>query len=722
MSTGASDFVRSIQQSWPEWLPPAIQLGGAVTPKHILAREVSALLSGRSASLPYFSENQNTAWMTLSPNSDGILAALSGLRAWIVPSIGWEEEGRGTVVTTVSGALGASILALSPAGYIRWRSCADIRTVKEIANRLGRARELAESVPLHVQAPAPALIELRQQLATALAASDRVAAEDTLATINRLQLDTAQNASLSRLRVLDHFGDSRLVVELPELDQLLRVRLPQNARTAISRAFYRHFVEPKESQGTLSAARETFVAKVAPKIGSLLDALRPEVGVEGLRLLAYRLASGEGSVSRESLSGYADDPVVIALLSSLQQQPAPLHLSDEDRFFAAWQTLDWAEVQRLGMLLLPIRPDILPVLARSLDRLPNAPLRDALAGTQAPANQSTNSLDSPQTWGEWFAAIPTGEIGHLEQLLFARVTAGMKAITLAEGRDIADKLTDLLVVQTSHLDLGRRTLLLTGLAELAGLCVGTKDFPNAGLFDLYRAIASCWCEWKRGSAYPPDGQILLELVEGLLQLSVEEEKWLSDEISRWWESRPTRALLPFMIGAVEIFHRLAGTNSAERFWIAVGTFAKSKHAKLTQGERLLWRKVGADIGWDAGILDEYMPIPAASAGGVTDDPLKAANLKKIAIVSMREEQAARAAEQLKDRSGATVVLVSDTASGPQTDSAATADVIAFVWSATTHAVFRAFDKIDRKKIAYVRGTGAASIVLAVERWALECVG
>lgn len=719
MNAGASDLVRSIQRSWPAWLSPVIQSGETVTPTHILATEVSALFSGRSASLPYFSAHQNVAWMTLAPNSESLIAALTDLRAWIVPSIGWEEEGRGTVVTTASGALAVRMLALSPTGYIRWRSRADSDTVREIAGRLARARELAESVPLHVQAPIPALIEIRQQLATALAANDRVAAEDTLATINRLQLDTAHNASLSRLRVLDHFEDTRLVVEMPELDQLLCVRLPQNARVAIARAFYRHYVEPKESQGSLTAAREMFVTKVAPKIGLLLDGLRPEVGVEGRRLLAYRLATGEGSISRKALSVYVDDPVVGVLLSPIQQQLVPFPLSDEDQFFAAWQTLDWPEVQRLGMLLLPTRPDFLPVLARSLDRLPNVLLRDVLAGLQTSAKPSTVPINLPQTWAEWFAAIPSGELSQLEQLLSARVTAGMQAVTPAEGREIADKLTDLLVGQASHLDSGRRNVLLTGLAELAGLCVRTKDFPSNGLIDLYRAIANCWSVWKQGSAFPPDGQILLELADGLLQLSIDEEKWLSDEIVRWWETRPTRALLPFMISAVEIFHRLAGTATAERFWIAVGTFAKSKDAKLTQGERLLWRKVGADIGWDMGTLDEYMPLPASPADGTATDPLKAAGLKKIAIVSMREEQAGRAAELLRDRTGATVILVSDTASGPETDSAATSDVIAYVWSATTHAVFRAFDKVDRKKFAYVRGTGAASILLAVERWSLE---
>jgi hypothetical protein len=84
---------------------------------------------------------------------------------------------------------------------------------------------------------------------------------------------------------------------------------------------------------------------------------------------------------------------------------------------------------------------------------------------------------------------------------------------------------------------------------------------------------------------------------------------------------------------------------------------KSKDIKLTQGERLLWRKVGSDIGWEIGTLDEYMPLPAAEEDGEIVDTLKTAAFKKIAIVSMRQQQAERAAEQLKDRSGAMVILV-----------------------------------------------------------------
>ena len=71
---------------------------------------------------------------------------------------------------------------------------------------------------------------------------------------------------------------------------------------------------------------------------------------------------------------------------------------------------------------------------------------------------------------------------------------------------------------------------------------------------------------------------------------------------------------------------------------------------------------------------------------------------------------------ISDRCGAEVVVVTDKVAGAATNNAASADVVLFVWSATSHAVFRAFDGMDRGRIAYVQGTGSSSIVLALERW------
>ena len=87
---------------------------------------------------------------------------------------------------------------------------------------------------------------------------------------------------------------------------------------------------------------------------------------------------------------------------------------------------------------------------------------------------------------------------------------------------------------------------------------------------------------------------------------------------------------------------------------------------------------------------------------------------KVAIVSLHERAAREAAAQIGKRTDAHIIVVTDHAAGDGTASAATADVILYVWGATKHAVYRAFDKV-RDRLEYVQGTGSASIVRALER-------
>ena len=176
--------------------------------------------------------------------------------------------------------------------------------------------------------------------------------------------------------------------------------------------------------------------------------------------------------------------------------------------------------------------------------------------------------------------------------------------------------------------------------------------------------------------------------------------------------------MPFLLGAVELFDRLGSPDQAERFWMLAGGIHQRQRDTLTPGERRLWRQVGRRLGYDDDLLDEFLPMPA---GGETaeDDLLRTAGLNKIAIVSTREEQARRAAELLGERTEAELLVVTATTANHETRSALEADLIAYVWAASTHAVFRAFDRVDRKKLVYVQGTGAVSIVLAVERWVGE---
>src|SRR5262249_34827161 len=149
-------------------------------------------------------------------------------------------------------------------------------------------------------------------------------------------------------------------------------------------------------------ARNAFTAEVNPRIGALLDTLNPELGVEIRHLLAYRMAADARSALHEKLKAFSDDPIVAELLTVPHASIPVIQRTDDELFFSAWQARDWAEVQRLGLILLPTHQEIAPVLARSLEWVPNSVLRDSLAAhKQSRAQSDSVVLKSPQTWTEW---------------------------------------------------------------------------------------------------------------------------------------------------------------------------------------------------------------------------------------------------------------------------------------------------------------------------------
>jgi hypothetical protein len=159
---------------------------------------------------------------------------------------------------------------------------------------------------------------------------------------------------------------------------------------------------------------------------------------------------------------------------------------------------------------------------------------------------------------------------------------------------------------------------------------------------------------------------------------------------------------------------LSDKKRAENLWVSSADVIKRTPDSLLPSDRELWRRVGSRIGFDANTVAEY--LPPEPPDGPSVDMLAEAGLKHIAVVCLREQQAKQAAEEIRERCGSKVTVVTDTAAGAQTTQACTADVVLFVWLASTHAVFRAFDGYDRQKFCYVQGTGASSIVRSLERW------
>jgi hypothetical protein len=186
-------------------------------------------------------------------------------------------------------------------------------------------------------------------------------------------------------------------------------------------------------------------------------------------------------------------------------------------------------------------------------------------------------------------------------------------------------------------------------------------------------------------------------------------------LENWWKAKPAPSQLYFALDAIELMEReLPDPKPAMNLWVAAADVIKRAVDSLPSADRELWRRVGARLGFDDATISEYLPPEPQEEKG--SDPLAVAGLQHVAIVCLREQQAKQAADEIKERSGAKVTVVTATAAGSQTTQASTADVVLFVWLASTHAVFRAFDGFDRQRFCYVQGTGSSSIVRTLERW------
>jgi hypothetical protein len=214
--------------------------------------------------------------------------------------------------------------------------------------------------------------------------------------------------------------------------------------------------------------------------------------------------------------------------------------------------------------------------------------------------------------------------------------------------------------------------------------------------------------------------LLLTMADAMLRLDGKLEASVAATIIRWWEARPVRSRLNWLSEALELLTEHSISQDYLALWYDSAALIKIDHEKLSSSDRTLWRRLGRRLGLNSESVDDALGGPWAETAD-EKDALRTCGFTKIAIVSLHERAARDAAAQIAKRTDANIVVVTDHAAGEGTASAVTADVILFVWGATKHAVYRAFDKV-RDRLEYVQGTGSASIVRALERRVSNSVG
>jgi hypothetical protein len=316
-----------------------------------------------------------------------------------------------------------------------------------------------------------------------------------------------------------------------------------------------------------------------------------------------------------------------------------------------------------------------------------------------------------QGWEEFAPALRADNIGGVDAFL-----AGINLLWKKNTSVVAAACANALLECFTDVDIadhpGRTNAAERALLAVIDDRVCNPNFPERIFLPLYISLLDCWSLARGKSAHGADGQFLLAIAEAVLVLDSGREQLVAEMVRAWWRARPIRARLPWLLEALDMLTEFSAPPDMIDLWYAGAELASAEGQAVSPGERRLWSRLGARFGVAAEAIDAMLGAPTTL---VSTDPLSGAPLQRVAIVSLQERAAETAAQEIRQRSGAQVQLVTEHVAGAATRAAADADVVLVVWSASKHAVYRAFDKV-RDRLEYVQGTGASSIVLALERW------
>ena len=232
MGRVTNSILPALRKSWPR-----VDRFGVSDLETFLTDEIGAFLAGETAHLPYVASAAQTTWMTVSLDASGLRVAITGLRAWVIPSLGWEYPKRPIVAPTAdSGELANPLASVSPAGYYRSHSTTAVG-VTTVVEKLAAWRRLRKLRPLTANVVNRSLFELREQFYLAVATGDRTLAEESVEAIDHRQLDTDSNTFFMRTRIRARFGSHDQIVHDPNLDRMLSLRLPKITANSIIEAF-----------------------------------------------------------------------------------------------------------------------------------------------------------------------------------------------------------------------------------------------------------------------------------------------------------------------------------------------------------------------------------------------------------------------------------------------------------------------------------------------------
>lgn len=527
----------------------------------------------------------------------------------------------------------------------------------------------------------PSVAALRLEFVSALKVGNWARAEACVNEIDHWTLDHASATLQMRIRLLDARGETTELFGFIRQHEAWNFTSPQRIAAAIVSAVDACAIQPVEERDGLQAAYDLFRRTWYPRLVHLIAEAKGD-------RRASRLAAFASAVDGDAHS-------LVALLPDLPQ------------------ALESFLRTQVPTVALPTGPDT------ALASGPVASADDPAVATPAPSDEVAALVvgDGRTYWGQLHRAIKDGNVAHTRRLLTA-----LESDMLASQQFIAgasDGLLELLTDPVIDLQYEAKTLRYEALAALVDCFVGAPDFPDLKHLEIYLSLLSGLVEVRGGAVSEADSQLVLGLGAAVATLSADACPKCEEAFRGLWRRRPIVPRLEWLAAALDTLVELhpAPQNLVDLFTDGL-LLAERKAVHMSDTKVAMWRRIGAALELPSEDVEALLGPLVEPESAERTDALAGVGLETIAIVSLREASANSAAKQLEDRTGATVFVVTSLVADDDTRRAANADLVLYVWAASTHAAYRAFDRW-RDKLEYVQGTGASSIVMAAERWAMR---
>ncbi|HRQ58632.1 MAG TPA: hypothetical protein PLN31_14560 [Azoarcus taiwanensis] len=670
-----------LRPRWPkEWNDDALV-------RKALERLVDDARQGRPTSLPVVqSAARKVGWLSTAGSLRELREYLDDAKVWLekvdAGTIGWQVA----VPSDTSGPLAPMLKVLAPQGYVRWDTSLDRGS--QTLLRLGRMHSFLATRPEVSPNRVPSVAALRLEFIAALSVGDWSRAETCIDEIDHWSLDHAPGTVQMRIRLLEARGKSEELFEFVCRNKAWNFANPRRIAAAIVGAVDESAIQPVESQNGMQAAYDLFRHTWYPKLVQSIEDARGEPGA--VRLRAFAAAADS---DRRSLT---------TLLPSLPTAIA--------KFLQA-QLPSQEEV--VSVLPPPAAPAHLTAAGdATVTALIPSP---AVAALESVSVGESSGRDNRSYWAELHAAVKEGRVVRARALI-ASLTSDLLDDPGFLGA-APDALLELLSDPAVDGQPASRLLLYEVLAALVDAFVVAPGFPRLAHLEVYLSLLEGLVALRSSAANEADSQLVLGLVGAAANLSADACPRCEQIVRAWWQRRPILQRLDWLAAALDSLAPLHGEAYQLVDLYAEGlALAARKGISFTQAEARTWRAIGKTLELSTADIEQFLAPLLPQDSVEQRDVLADAGLGQIAIVSLRENSAQEAALQLESRTGARVSVVTSLVADADTRHASTADLILYVWAATSHATYRALDGC-RDKIEYVQGTGASSIVMAAERWA-----